>query len=159
MNEGRATELAGGLSGAGLKICVVAARWNAFVTDSLLEGAVATLHERGVADEAVTIVRVPGAFEVPTAAKWAAESGRFDAIICIGAVIRGDTAHFEYVAGGAADGILTVSLATGVPVVFGVLTVDTKQQALDRAGGSEGHKGSEAADTAIEMAQLRKKLA
>jgi 6,7-dimethyl-8-ribityllumazine synthase len=109
-----------------------------------------------VAEDGITVARVPGSFEAPTAAKWAAESGRFDAIICLGAVIRGETAHFEYVAGGAAEGIATVTMATGVPVVFGVLTVENADQAMERTGGKEGHKGEEAAATAIEMANLRK---
>ncbi len=149
-------EIEGSANGAGLRVCIVSARWNSFVTDRLTEGAVATLRECGLREEDVTVARVPGAFEVPTAARWAAECGRFDAVICIGAVIRGDTAHFEYVAGGATDGIGTVSQDTGVPVIFGVLTVDSVQQALDRAGGKDGHKGEEAARAAIEMANLRK---
>jgi len=99
---------------------------------------------------------VPGSFEVPTAARWAAETGRFDAVICFGAVIRGETAHFEYVAGGAAEGIAATSRETGVPVIFGVLTTETVQQALDRVGGKEGHKGEEAARSAIQMANLHK---
>mgnify|MGYP000340710188 CR=1 FL=1 len=149
-------EIEGSANGAGLRVCIVSARWNSFVTDRLTEGAVATLRECGLREEDVTVARVPGAFEVPTAARWAAECGRFDAVICIGAVIRGETAHFEYVAGGATDGIGTVSQDTGVPVIFGVLTVDSVQQALDRAGGKDGHKGEEAARAAIEMANLRK---
>lgn len=149
-------EIEGSANGAGLRVCIVSARWNSFVTDRLTEGAVATLRECGLREEDVTVARVPGAFEVPTAARWAAECGRFDAVICIGAVIRGETAHFEYVAGGATDGIGAVSQDTGVPVIFGVLTVDSVQQALDRAGGKDGHKGEEAARAAIEMANLRK---
>jgi len=148
--------LEGAVEGAGLRICVVVARWNSFVTEKLLEGSLRTLRARGVAEEGITVARVPGSFEAPTAAKWAAESGRFDAIICLGAVIRGETAHFEYVAGGAAEGIATVTMATGVPVVFGVLTVENAEQAMERTGGKEGHKGEEAAATAIEMANLRK---
>jgi len=149
-------DLEGSANGEGLRVCIVSARWNSFVTEKLTEGAVATLKECGLRDDDVTVARVPGAFEVPTAAAWAARSGRFDAVICIGAVIRGETAHFEYVAGGATDGIGDVSRDTGVPVIFGVLTVDSVQQALDRAGGKEGHKGEEAARAAIEMANLRK---
>ncbi|MFN8508213.1 MAG: 6,7-dimethyl-8-ribityllumazine synthase [Dehalococcoidia bacterium] len=149
-------EIEGSANGEGLRVCIVSARWNSFVTEKLTEGAVATLKECGLRDDDVTVARVPGAFEVPTAAAWAARSGRFDAVICIGAVIRGETAHFEYVAGGATDGIGDVSRDTGVPVIFGVLTVDSVQQALDRAGGKEGHKGEEAARAAIEMANLRK---
>jgi 6,7-dimethyl-8-ribityllumazine synthase len=102
---------------------------------------------------------VPGAFEIPTAARWAAKSGRFDAVVCLGAVIRGETVHFEYVAGGAAEGIRQVAQETGVPVIFGVLTVDTVEQALARTGGKDGHKGEEAAQAAIEMANLRRLLA
>jgi 6,7-dimethyl-8-ribityllumazine synthase len=152
-------ELVGALDGAGLRACVVVARWNSFVTEKLLAGALSCLRERGLAEDDITTAWVPGAFEIPTAARWAAASGRYDAVICLGAVIRGDTAHFEYVAGGAAQGILRVAQDTGVPTVFGVLTVDTVEQALARAGGKDGHKGEEAAQTAIEMANLRKLLA
>jgi 6,7-dimethyl-8-ribityllumazine synthase len=151
-------EIEGSLDGEGLRVCVVVARWNEFVTRKLLEGAVITLRERGLLDADVTVAWVPGAFEVPTAAKWAAASGHFDAIICLGAVIRGETAHFEYVAGGAAEGIAAVSRETGVPVIFGVLTVDSVEQAMARAGGKDGHKGSESAQAAIEMARLRRML-
>lgn len=149
----------GSLDGAGLRICVVVSRWNEFVTRKLLEGAERMLRERGVGDEDVTVAWVPGAFEIPTAAKWAAGSGRFDAVICLGAVIRGETAHFEYVAGGAAEGIREAAMETGVPVIFGVLTTDTVEQALSRAGGKDGHKGEEAAQAAVEMANLRGLLA
>jgi 6,7-dimethyl-8-ribityllumazine synthase len=152
-------ELTGSLDGEGLRVCIVVARWNSFVTKKLLSGAVSSLREHGVEDAAIVTAWVPGAFEVPTAAKWAAESGGFDAVICLGAVIRGDTAHFEYVAGRAAEGIGLVAQATGVPVIFGVLTVDSVEQALDRTGGKEGHKGEEAAQAAIEMARLRELLA
>lgn len=152
-------ELFGSLDGPGLRVCVVVARWNSFVTEKLLSGALAALGEHGLADDDVTVVRVPGAFEVPTAARWAAESGAFDAVVCLGAVIRGETAHFEYVAGGAAEGIARVAQDTGIPVIFGVLTVDNVEQALSRAGGKDGHKGEEAALTAIEMANLRRLLA
>jgi 6,7-dimethyl-8-ribityllumazine synthase len=152
-------EIEGALDGTGLRACVVVARWNGFVTSKLLEGAVSTLRENGLAEPDVTVAWVPGAFEVPTAAKWAAASGRFDAVICLGAVIRGETAHFEYVAGGAAEGIAATARETGVPVIFGVLTVDSVEQAMARAGGKDGHKGSESALAAIEMANLRKALA
>lgn len=152
-------DLEGSTDGKGMRVCVVVARWNEFVTRKLLDGAVSTLHERGVAESDVVVAWVPGAFEVPTAAKWAASSGKFDAVICLGAVIRGETAHFEYVAGGAAEGIAAVSRETGVPVMFGVLTVESVEQALARAGGKDGHKGSESALAAIEMANLRRMLA
>lgn len=151
-------EIEGSHTGAGVRVCVVVARWNSFVTQKLLDGCLSALREVGVAEEDATIAWVPGAFETPTAARWAAASGRFDAVVCLGAVIRGDTAHFEYVAGGAAEGIARISLDTGVPVIFGVLTVDSVEQALDRAGGKEGHKGEEAARAAVEMANLRKLL-
>ena len=151
--------LEGALDGAGLRVCIVVARWNEFVTRKLLEGAESQLGERGVSKGDVTVAWVPGAFEVPTAAKWAAASGKFDAVICLGAVIRGETAHFEYVAGGAAEGIAAVSRETGVPVIFGVLTVDNVEQAMSRTGGKDGHKGEEAAQAAIEMARLRTLLA
>ena len=151
-------ELEGSANGAGLRVCVVVARWNGFVTSKLLEGAVNTLRECGLTDDDITTAWVPGSFEVPTAARWAAESGRYDAIICLGAVIRGETAHFEYVAGGAAEGIARVSHDTGVPVIFGVLTVDSVEQAMARTGGKDGHKGEESARTAIEMANLRRLL-
>jgi 6,7-dimethyl-8-ribityllumazine synthase len=152
-------ELEGSTDGAGMRVCIVVARWNEFVTRKLLEGALSGLRERGLHEADVTTAWVPGAFEVPTAARWAAESGRFDAVICLGAVIRGETAHFEYVAGGAAEGIARVAQDTGVPVIFGVLTVDSVEQALARAGGKDGHKGEESARAAIEMANLRKPLA
>jgi len=152
-------EVEGSTDGAGLRVCVVVARWNEFITRKLLEGATTTLRERGLREQDVTVAWVPGAFEVPTAAQWAAESNRFDAVICLGAVIRGETAHFEYVAGGAAEGIAAVARNTGVPVLFGVLTVESVEQAMARAGGKDGHKGSESALAAIEMANLRKLLA
>lgn len=152
-------ELEGSADGSGLRVAIVVARWNTFVTAKLLEGARSTLGDSGVAADDVTVAWVPGSFEVPLAAKWAAESGRFDAVICLGCVIRGETAHFEYVAGGAATGIGAVSLATGVPIVFGVLTTENVDQALARSGGSDGHKGEESARTAIEMANLRRALA
>lgn len=152
-------EFEGSLTGTGLRIAVVVARWNSFITDKLLDGVQRTLSEKGVAEDDCHIVRVPGSFEIPAAAQWAAESGNVDAVICLGAVIRGETAHFEYVAGAAQQGILTVTAKTGIPVVFGVLTVETVEQALERTGGKEGHKGEEAALTAIEMANLRKLIA
>ncbi len=149
----------GSVDGTGLRACIVVARWNEFVTSKLLAGAQSALTALGIVDSDITTAWVPGSFEVPTAARWAAESGRFDAVICLGAVIRGETAHFEYVAGGAAEGIARVSHDTGVPVIFGVLTVDSVEQALARAGGKDGHKGEESARAAIQMANLRKLLA
>lgn len=151
-------EFTGSTSGEGLRIAVVVARWNGFVTDILLDGALETLANNGVAGDAVSVIHVPGSFEVASGALWAAQSGKVDAVICLGAVIRGETAHFEYVSAAAQQGILDVSLRTGIPVIFGVLTVDTVEQAIERAGGKEGHKGEEAALTAIEMANLRRLL-
>jgi 6,7-dimethyl-8-ribityllumazine synthase len=151
-------EIEGTADGAGLRVAIVVARWNGFITRKLLEGAVSTLRESGVQDDDIATAWVPGSFEVPTASKWAAESGKFDAVIALGCVIRGETAHFEYVAGGAAEGILEVSMQTGVPVIFGVLTTENVEQAQQRIGGKEGHKGEEAARTAIEMARLREAL-
>ncbi len=151
--------LEGSGDGSGLRVCVVVARWNGFITQKLLDGALSTLRASGLAEADITTVWVPGSFEVPTAARWAAGSGKFDAVVCLGCVIRGETAHFEYVAGGAAEGILKVSLDTGMPVIFGVLTVENVEQAVARTGGKEGHKGEESARTAIEMANLRKQLA
>jgi len=151
-------EIAGGDGGAGLKVAIVVSRWNSFITRKLLEGATTTLGEIGVMPEDVTTAWVPGSFEIPTAARWAALSGRFDAVVCLGCVIRGETAHFEYVSGAATEGILRVAQDTGTPVIFGVLTVDSVDQALARAGGKEGHKGEEAARSAVEMANLKRLL-
>lgn len=146
----------GELDGTGMRIAVVVARYNLDVTERILEGAQATLEKHNV--ERINVVWAPGAFELPLVAKWLATSGDVDAVICLGAVIRGATAHFEYVAGECAHGIARVALDTGVPVVFGVLTTDNRDQAFARVGGSEGHKGAEAAATAIEMVSLLRAL-
>jgi len=145
------------LDASGLKFAVVCARFNSFVTDRLLDGALAALKRAGAADANVEIVRVPGAWELPLAAKTIAAGQKHDAIIALGAVIRGDTPHFDYVAGQAASGLMAVQLETGIPVAFGVLTTNTIEQAADRAGGKDGNKGFDAAITAIEMAgQIRR---
>src|SRR5215831_14878222 len=141
-----------------MRIAVVAGRFNAHVTQPLLDGALATLREHGLDPDSVPVCWVPGAFEIPLTAKRLAGSGTVDAVICLGAVIRGDTAHFEYVAGPCAYGVARAALDTGVPVIFGVLTTEDLRQALDRAGGCEGNKGAEAAATAIEMATLLRTL-
>ncbi len=138
---------------------MVVARFNELITSRLLEGAVSGLAGHGVADRDVTVVRVPGSFEIPVTARALAESGRYDAVICLGAVIRGETDHYAHIAGQAARGIGNVSLSTGVPVVFGVLTTDTVEQAVGRAGGSKGNAGHNAALVAIEMANLLRALA
>jgi 6,7-dimethyl-8-ribityllumazine synthase len=141
----------GGLDAAGLRLAVVVARFNAHVTSKLYDGCRDELGARGLDPDALTSVEVPGCFELPLVAKTLAASGRFDAVICLGAVIRGDTPHFDYVSSETASGLQRAALDTGVPVVFGVLTTDNDEQAIERVGGSGGHKGRDAALTAIEM--------
>jgi 6,7-dimethyl-8-ribityllumazine synthase len=136
----------------------VYARFNSFITDRLLAGALDALKRSGAAEEDVEVVKVPGSWELPLAAKTLADRNKPHAIIALGAVIRGDTPHFEYVAGQAAAGLAAVQLASGIPVVFGVLTTNTAEQAADRAGGKDGNKGYDAAMTAIEMANLIRRL-
>ena len=142
---------------ADARVGVVAARFNAAIVDELLRGCVARLEERGLSGNQVSVHRVPGAFELPVAARLLADAG-FDAVICLGCVVRGDTPHFDYVAGETARGIQQVAVTTGIPVIFGVLTTNTEQQALDRAGGTHSHAGVNAADAAIEMIALADKL-
>jgi len=148
----------GGRSAKGFRIAIVAARFNHFVVDKLLAGAVETLTAAGISSQDLDIVRVPGAFEIPLAAKKLADSRHYEAVITLGAVIRGGTPHFDYVAGECARGVTQAGLDSGVPVVFGVLTCDTLEQATDRAGGQHGNKGADAALAAIEMADLLRKL-
>lgn len=152
------TTFVGVHDGAGRRIGVVAARFNEIVTAKLVEGALAGLAKHGVADGDVDVAWVPGAFEIPLVAARLARSGRYDALVCLGAVIRGETAHFELVANEAARGIATVSLETGVPVIFEVLATDDLPQAEARAGGAHGNKGWEAAEAALEMAWLLDRL-
>ena len=140
--------------GAGKRVAVVAARFNEAVTSKLVEGALAGLAQHGVSEDAVEVAWVPGAFEIPLVARRFAMSGRFDAVICLGAVIRGETAHFELVANEAARGVMQVSLETGVPLIFEVLATESLAQAEARAGGTHGNKGWEAAEVALEMAWL-----
>ncbi len=140
------------------RFALVAARFNQFVVERLVEGARDAFRRHGVADDAVDLAWVPGSFEIPLIARRLAGSGRYAAVICLGAVIRGDTDHYDYVAGGAANGIAQAALATGVPVIFGLLTCDTLEQAINRAGAKAGNKGFEAALTAIEMVNLLKQL-
>ncbi len=151
-------EVRGDLRGQGLRVGVVVARFNDFITSRLLDGAKAALSGHGVRDEDITIASVPGSFEIPLTAKKLAGSGRFDAVICLGAVIKGETDHYEHVAGEAAKGISAVALATGVPTIFGVLTTDTLEQAINRAGGKQGNSGYSAGVAAIEMANLMRAL-
>jgi 6,7-dimethyl-8-ribityllumazine synthase len=148
----------GDLSARELRIACVAARFNEFVVEPLLRGALDALARHGIDEGRVDVVRVPGAFEIPIVVRRLAASTRYDALIALGAVIRGDTPHFDYVAGECAAGLARVALETGVPVAFGVLTTDTVDQALDRAGGKAGNKGADAALTAIEMATLLRKI-
>ena len=140
------------------EFAVIAAHFNEIVVRALVDGACASFTAGGVPTDRVHVTWVPGAFELPLAARTAASSGRFRAVVCLGAVIRGETAHFDYVAGEAARGILDAGVATGVPVVFGVLTTDTMDQAMDRAGGAHGNKGWDAAQAAIRMAQALDEL-
>jgi 6,7-dimethyl-8-ribityllumazine synthase len=142
------------LDGTGLRVAIACGRFNDVITDRLLHGARRRLDELGVASGMIDEVWAPGAFELPLVAKSLAESGRYDAVITLGAVIRGDTPHFDYVAGECAAGVLRVGLDTGVPVVFGVLTTDTVGQAFERSNPGPGNKGVESADTAVEMACL-----
>lgn len=137
---------------------IVISRWNGFVVERLLEGALDTLRRHGVIEKQITIVRVPGAFELPLVAQKVAAQKKYDAIIALGAVIRGGTPHFEYVAGECVKGLSQVSLNAGIPVAFGVLTVDTIEQAIERAGTKAGNKGVEAATTALEMVSLLNQL-
>lgn len=146
------------LIASGLKIVVLAARFNQFVTDSLLQGALELFSQHGGDPADLRVVRVPGAFEMPLAAQKLATSGHFHALVALAAVVRGETPHFEYVSSSAAQGLSRVSLDTGVPIGFGVLTTDTMEQAIDRAGAKSGNKGAEAMRTAIEMANLLKTL-
>ena len=148
----------GEVNAHGRRVAIVAARFNDFIVTSLLKGARAAWLERGGSAHDLTVVRVPGAFELPgVARKWAA-SGRFDAVVALGCVIRGDTPHFDYVAGEAARGLQLAGLETGVPVAFGVLTVDSLEQALERAATTAGNKGGEAMESALEMAAVMARL-
>ena len=147
------------LDAAGRRFALVAARFNEFITTRLIDGALDALARHGADPARITQVWVPGSFEIPLAAQKLAQSGRYEAVICLGCVIRGQTPHFDYVAGEAAKGIAQVALATGVPVIFGVVTADTLEQAIDRAGAKHGNKGADAALAAIEMVNLLPQLA
>lgn len=148
----------GGLTVNNARFCVVVARWNSFVVDSLEAGAIDSLKRHGANEADITVVRVPGAFEMPLALDKIAASGDYDGIIALGAVIRGGTPHFEYVAGECVKGMAQVTLNHGIPVAFGVLTVDTIEQAIERAGTKAGNKGAEAAESTIEMVNLLKEI-
>jgi len=148
----------GQLSSKGLRFAIIVARFNSFITERLLAGALDALARTGCAESDIEIVKVPGSWEMPVVARELAERKRHDAIICLGAVIRGDTPHFDYVAGEAAKGLGQIAAQTGVPVAFGVLTCNTLEQAIDRAGAKGGNKGFDAAMAAVEMADLRRRL-
>ena len=148
----------GRLSAGGFRFALVSSRWNDFLTARLVEGALDALERLGADEGAVEHFRVPGSFEIPLAAQRAARSGRFAAVVCLGTVIRGQTPHFEYVAGEVTKGIAHVSLQTGVPVLYGIVTADTLEQAIDRAGVKAGNKGFEAAMSAVEMVNLLKSM-
>jgi 6,7-dimethyl-8-ribityllumazine synthase len=146
--------LEGKLAGEGLKIALVVSRFNSFITERLVDGALDCLRRHGVADPDLTLVRVPGAWEIPLAAKKLVQGKAHDAVVCLGAVIRGSTPHFDYVAAEVSKGIAQASLESGVPILFGVLTTDTLEQAVERAGSKAGNKGYAAAEAALEMVNL-----
>jgi 6,7-dimethyl-8-ribityllumazine synthase len=148
----------GNLNAKGLKVGLLVSRFNSFVSERLVEGAIDALLRHGADDADITIARVPGAFEIPPAAKQMAQSGKYDAIVCLGAVIRGATPHFDYVSAEVSKGVATVSMEAGIPVAFGVLTTDTLEQAIERAGSKSGNKGFDAAMAAVEMANLYKEF-
>lgn len=151
-------EIKGQLTVDGQRFALVVSRFNEFITSKLLAGAVDTLKRHGATDDNITCVHVPGAFELPMITKKLADSGGFDAIVCLGCVIRGQTPHFEYIASEAAKGIAQVGLASGVPTTFGVITADTLEQAVERAGAKAGNKGADAALSAIELVNLLTQL-
>lgn len=148
----------GYISGKGLKFGIVAARFNEFIVSKLVGGALDTLHRHETADHDIDVAWVPGAFEIPVVAKKMAESGKYDAVLCLGAVIRGSTTHYDYVCSEVSKGVAQVGLQTGVPTIFGVVTTETIEQAIERAGTKAGNKGSDAAMAAMEMASLLGKL-
>ena len=148
----------GTLAGAGLRVAIVASRFNELVVERLVQGAIEGLRRVGVDEADVTLLRTPGAFEIPQVARLAATGGLYDAVICLGAVIKGGTPHFEYVCSGVTSGLTSVAKDSDVPVIFGVLTCDTVEQALDRAGVKAGNKGTDAAMAAVEMATLIQKI-
>jgi 6,7-dimethyl-8-ribityllumazine synthase len=151
-------KIEGELRAEGLKFAVIVSRFNEFITNKLLDGALDALLRHGASEKDIDIIKVPGSFEIPLIAKTVAMKKKHNAIICLGTIIRGATPHFEYIASEAAKGIATASLETGMPIAFGIITSDTIEQAVERAGSKSGNKGWDAALVAIEMAQLMKKL-
>jgi 6,7-dimethyl-8-ribityllumazine synthase len=152
------TYIEGHLNAAGRKFAVTVSRFNHFITDQLLTGCIDTLVRHGASDADITVVRVPGSFEIPPAVQRLAKSGKYDAVIALGAVIRGDTPHFDFIAAEVTKGVAQIGLAGDTPVIYGVITTDTLEQAIERAGTKSGNKGADAALSAIEMADLRRKL-
>ncbi len=150
--------LEGDLTAADARIAIIVSRFNDFITERLLSGALSALHRLGIDDERITVAWCPGAFEIPLVARKFAESGAHDAVVCLGAVIRGSTSHFDLVAGGVASGVSEVMHSSGIPVIFGVITTDTIEQAIERAGTKAGNKGADAAVAAMEMISLLRKL-
>ena len=140
----------------GFRFAIIASRWNDFITSRLLEGALDALDRLGAGDDSVEVYKVPGSFEIPLLALKVAESGKFDAVICVGTIIRGQTPHFDYIAGEVTKGIAQAGMQTGVPVVYGIVTADSLEQAIDRAGAKQGNKGFEAAMSAVELVNLYK---
>ncbi|HLF85234.1 MAG TPA: 6,7-dimethyl-8-ribityllumazine synthase [Blastocatellia bacterium] len=149
-----AKTIQGRLSAEGLRVAIVASRWNDFIVSRLIGGAVDALERLGASSDAITIIRVPGSFELPMAAKRAAMSDEYDAVVCLGVVIRGETSHNEYIAAEVIKGIANVSLETNLPITLGVVTADNLEQAIDRAGAKSGNKGFDAAMTAVELVNL-----
>ena len=152
------TELEGELDASGLRFGIIVSRFNDLITNKLLDGAIDSLTRHGASESDIEVARVPGSFEIPIVAQRMAKSGDYDAVLALGAVIRGETPHFEYVSNEATKGIAKATLDTDIPISFGVLTTDTTEQAIDRAGVKQGNKGSEAAESAIEMANLLESL-
>lgn len=152
-------EIRGELGGAGLRFGIVVSRFNSFITERLLAGALDALERAGADGKQIDVVRVPGSFEIPIAAKKMGSSGKYDAVVAIGCILRGETSHFEYISSEVARGVQLAQMDTGVPIIFCVLTCDTLEQAIDRAGLKSGNKGFEAGLTALEMANLARKLA
>jgi 6,7-dimethyl-8-ribityllumazine synthase len=158
VSSGRPERVRGEFNATGLRFGIVVSQFNSFITDRLLAGALDALGQSGATDEQIQVVRVPGSFEIPIAAKKLAATGRFDSVICIGCVLRGETSHYDYVASETARGIQLAQLDAGVPMIFCVLTCDTLEQAIDRAGLKSGNKGYESGLAAVEMASLSRKL-
>ena len=153
------SERKGELNAKGLRLAIVVSRFNSFITERLLSGALDALERAGADEKRIEVVRVPGSFEIPVAAKRLAETGRYDALVCLGCIIRGDTQHFDFISAEVTRGIQLAAVETGVPLAFGVLTTDTLEQAIDRAGAKSGNKGAEVALSAVEMATLLRRTA